>query len=191
MTTLLARILLSILMPPLAVLTWIASFGLVAYASDDEETAIAVATLGTAVLVMVYWLLLWRRSVVWSPGRVSKTVGGTLACLGLGGFTGLTAMGMTGINEAVFGTAFGGIFGTVIWLAMTVVIWKETAVERADRIRRAGGDVVFCPRCGYNMTGLYEPRCPECGTKFMLNELLAAQRRDGIADATSEEMKNV
>ena len=29
--------------------------------------------------------------------------------------------------------------------------------------RRAAG---CCPPCGYNLTGLIEPRCPECGTEF-------------------------
>ena len=26
--------------------------------------------------------------------------------------------------------------------------------------------VLFCPRCRYNLTGLVEHRCPECGTPF-------------------------
>jgi rubrerythrin len=39
---------------------------------------------------------------------------------------------------------------------------------------------VSCPSCGYNLTGLNEARCPECGAKFTLDELFAAQPRETV-----------
>ena len=36
---------------------------------------------------------------------------------------------------------------------------------------------VPCPLCEYNLRGLVEPRCPECGYRFEWNELLDAARR--------------
>jgi hypothetical protein len=27
---------------------------------------------------------------------------------------------------------------------------------------------LYCPRCGYNLTGLTRSRCPECGTQFTI-----------------------
>jgi hypothetical protein len=37
---------------------------------------------------------------------------------------------------------------------------------------------VFCPLCGYNLRGLTEPRCPECGYQFAWLDLLDPRRRE-------------
>jgi predicted amidophosphoribosyltransferase len=34
---------------------------------------------------------------------------------------------------------------------------------RRELIKRG---IPICRRCAYNLTGLSEPRCPECGTSF-------------------------
>ena len=34
---------------------------------------------------------------------------------------------------------------------------------------------ILCPVCGYNLTGLREARCPECGGTFTLDQLAASQ----------------
>lgn len=36
---------------------------------------------------------------------------------------------------------------------------------------------IDCPMCEYNLRGLTEPRCPECGYKFDWQEILDARRR--------------
>jgi len=36
---------------------------------------------------------------------------------------------------------------------------------------------VHCPHCGYNLTGLTEDRCPECGNEFDRTELEEQDRR--------------
>ena len=52
--------------------------------------------------------------------------------------------------------------------------------DRAGAFRQAAGDVLFCPKCGYNMTGLYEARCPECGSRYTLDQLAAAQKQEQL-----------
>lgn len=39
---------------------------------------------------------------------------------------------------------------------------------------------LYCPKCGYNLTGLKENRCPECGKVFD-PRLLRAMQRVGIS----------
>jgi hypothetical protein len=34
-----------------------------------------------------------------------------------------------------------------------------------------------CPRCSYNLTGLTEPRCPECGSRFHWGQVRQAAAR--------------
>jgi hypothetical protein len=38
-------------------------------------------------------------------------------------------------------------------------------------------DDVSCPMCEYNLRGLAEPRCPECGYRFAWKDLLDAKAR--------------
>jgi hypothetical protein len=64
----------------------------------------------------------------------------------------------------------------IVWVLLTVLIWRETAGERIARLKTAGSQIVSCPLCGYNMTGLIESRCPECGSRYTVDELLASQR---------------
>ena len=47
--------------------------------------------------------------------------------------------------------------------------------EELDRLRPVGEWRLplppMCKRCAYNLTGLHEERCPECGTKFTWREV--------------------
>ncbi|MDM8005274.1 MAG: zinc ribbon domain-containing protein [Phycisphaerae bacterium] len=184
MTSLLARILLSIMLLPLAVVVYLAV--LLPLTRGNDEVAFTAATSVTAVFVAIYWLMLWRRSVQWTLSRVSLTIAGSVGCLFAGVIAGLAAMGVSGIRDEAFGVFIGGLVGAVLWLPVTILVWRERPAERAERIRQSASDVLFCPRCGYNMTGLQLARCPECGAQFTLNELFAAQRHQHeIADAAS------
>jgi hypothetical protein len=67
----------------------------------------------------------------------------------------------------------GSVIAPLLWLVAATVIGRETAPERAQRLHPA--IAVVCPTCGYNLSGLSEARCPECGSRFTLDELLGAQ----------------
>ena len=44
--------------------------------------------------------------------------------------------------------------------------WGSRIAYRSFRWRLGFEDGITCARCGYNLTGLTEPRCPECGQPF-------------------------
>ncbi|MBN1514474.1 MAG: hypothetical protein JXB13_20835 [Phycisphaerae bacterium] len=126
----------------------------------------------TALLFIVAWIAVWRGQVVWSRWRRSLTYASVLWSLGVGSTLGLGMAAIT--NEEEVGIVFAGLFWFVTWIPSTALVWRETARERAARLKTIVVGTVNCPNCGYNMTGLHEARCPECGTQYTLNELFAA-----------------
>lgn len=56
------------------------------------------------------------------------------------------------------------------WLPVLLLIAYPVVALLLERIhhylRRYRQKRGLCPKCGYNLTGLPEPRCPECGTKI-------------------------
>ena len=56
---------------------------------------------------------------------------------------------------------------------LSFLIWR--AGKRIAWRRLAQGSPM-CPRCGYDMRGLTEARCPECGSVYTLDSLWSAQR---------------
>ena len=79
-----------------------------------------------------------------------------------------------GIAAAVEGAALSTVVGEVPFTAAypRVIVNDEDAARAAQLIRESGIDHVTrpktarCANCGYNLTGLTEPRCPECGQAF-------------------------
>ncbi len=184
MSHLVSRILLSILMFPLAAIFYIFVFMLCAnlrrnspfYYSPSETYLSATSGLSTWILVAIYWCLLWKSSVKWNSDRRAYTVLAAFAAVIIATFAGLAAGSAMGRPDAGGFAAFiGGVLAIVLWLIFTVFIWRETPAERAQRIAGSNASAIACPTCGYNLTGLSESRCPECGSKFTLDELLASQ----------------
>jgi len=175
MSRLVARILLSLFMFPLASIFYIFVF----VASDQafpmrsEHDGFLFSSGLTWLFVAVYWCLLWRSGIDWNSARLRRTFiaafGTATIGIVVGYFCGLT-MGGT-----VTGVFIGGVLAIVLWLIATVFIWRETAAERAARMKASGNATITCPTCGYNLTGLSECRCPECGSRFTLDELMALQ----------------
>jgi hypothetical protein len=194
MSRLVARILLSMLMFPLAVMVYALTAAVAETAlrgspfrSRDEMMFLA-ADVVTWAGVATYWCLLWRSSIRWTPVRVGGTLGAAVggALVG-GGIAAVMAYAfMAGGDSASFALFLGGILAMLLWLFATIFLWRETAAERAARVAGSASSAVTCPTCGYNLTGLGDARCPECGSRFTLDELLAAQPARVAAAAVAE-----
>ena len=177
MSRLIAVILLSILMFPLAVLVFFLSFFAYMVSSNAyrrEQTGLLFSGFLGCAFVAVYWLLLWRKTVLWTPQRRTFTV---LAAVGaaIAGFAvGFLMAAAVREDDVELPLFMSTVVAPPLWVFATIFIWRETAAERAARLDQSA-DGIVCPTCGYNLTGLTATRCPECGTQFTLDQLLASQ----------------
>ncbi|MHC4443677.1 MAG: hypothetical protein ACYTF1_02775 [Planctomycetota bacterium] len=189
MSKLLAKILLAMIMFPAAFLIFIVTFA-ITEPNIRDEYAFFWSFSFTALFVAGYWLSLWRQSVCWTKGRIAGTWISVIGSLLGGAFLGAIVSALTGGPDEEVILGFGSIFSILIWLVVTILIWRETPAERAERVKQSAGDVLFCLKCSYNMTGLYESRCPECGTKYTLDQLLAGQKREVIEESTTKSQES-
>ena len=136
-----------------------------------------VAWTATHAFVVVYWIAVWRSQVVWTTRRRMHT----FAAVGLGVIA--AGIGMGVLREFVGlpiepTIMFSNALFPVVFVLATVLAWRESPAERHARVIERGTDTVSCPICAYNMTGLREAKCPECGAIFTLDELLTSQAKE-------------
>ena len=92
------------------------------------------------------------------------------------------ALGCLAVNRQVplpIAVMIGGGTVPITWVLSTVLIWRETAAERLTRLTAHGMPALACPLCGYDLAGLKEARCPECGSSFTLEQIVLARPRTG------------
>src|SRR3954447_21300670 len=134
MSKLLARIMLAILMVPSPAIISIVSTvmmyesNLIGYPYRNRSAWFA-GTLATWTFVGVYWILLWRKSVQWTPLRKRMTLLSTGGAAIVGGVAGLA----TRVVDDDFGFFVFATVTILLWLTLTVFIWRESAAERAAR----------------------------------------------------------
>jgi len=183
MSQLVAKILLAILMFPLASL-WYAVVVVVLYEGryrglwQNRDLPWVFAGVSTWILMAIYWALIWKSSVRWTSERMIWTFGCALGAL----LFGTVAGSLLNSIERDFGTFVGTASAPLLWIVSTCFIWRENREERTERLRAVNENTLVCPNCGYNLTGLSESRCPECGEKFTLNELVAAQPKRAMTE---------
>ncbi len=176
MSRLVARLILAMLILPVAGAVFLfTAFVMFPGGGPPPPSRVLATWIVEYAVIGTYWTLLWRSSVRWTRERLLGTLGVTLAALLCGGVGAVFIVEVT--HEAIaLGILIGGGLVPIVWVFGTVLVWKENAQERLERLKTYGTDTVSCPVCGYNMTGLREARCPECGGSFTVDELLTAQQ---------------
>lgn len=126
--------------------------------------------------VATYWILLWRSTVRWTRARVRYTALAGVVALAGGFAFAVTLIAVSRQIPEGIALLLGGGGVPIVWVLATVILWRETPAERLARMSRlVSHPSVLCPVCGYNLSGLREARCPECGGSFTLDELAAGQ----------------
>jgi hypothetical protein len=178
MTATIARLILAMLILPATGAVFLLAFIGIVARSGGPPTISSVLLLWLIVYTFVagYWILLWQTVVKWTAARIAGTaLAGAIALMG---GTALAGIIMTLGRSVPGGIAvlLGGGGVPIVWVLATVLLWRETPRERLARMSAlVSNSAVLCPICGYNLSGLREARCPECGGQFTLDQLAASQ----------------
>ena len=127
--------------------------------------------------VGAYWTILWHDMVSWTPRRVASTIIATVLSLFGGVVIALVCLAVNRQVPPPIAVLLGGGTVPITWVLSTVLIWRETPAERLGRLTAHGQPALACPLCGYNLAGLTEARCPECGASFTLEQIVLAKPR--------------
>jgi hypothetical protein len=180
MTATIARLILAMLILPATgavfLLTFIALVARRPGPGPPSIWAVGMTWMVVYTFVATYWILLWRSTVRWTWARVRNTaLAGLLALAGGGAFAG-ALLSVSRVIPPGVALLLGGGCVPIVWVLATVLLWRETPAERLARMSGlVTNPAVLCPFCGYNLSGLREARCPECGGSFTLDQLAAGQ----------------
>jgi hypothetical protein len=186
MTRTVARLILAMLLLPCTGAVFLLLFVALIPTSGPGPPAVGRLLLmwfGLYVFVGAYWILLWRDMVTWNPRRVTLTALATVLSLAGGCAVAVGCMAVSRQVPPPIAVLFGGGTVPITWVLSTVLIWRETAAERLGRLTAHGMPALACPLCGYDLAGLTEARCPECGASFTLEQLVLARPRPGAQPA--------
>lgn len=138
---------------------------------DDGLVGFLAAMAAGGFLAACAWL--WSRS-----GKRRHVVAPVVLTIGIAAAT--FVLGVVA-EENLPGDGEIVVVGLVLLAASAVIlVWLNAYRRRGPHWRalrdpQDGLPDVRCPACNYRMVGLAESRCPECGTAYTLDELIAKQ----------------
>ena len=142
------------------------------FSYSNDEWALVVSDVVIGAAYAIGWIAIWWGELNWTAGRIMTTAAVFFGSIVVA--TGLAILFWAMTNEEEVACIFAGMLWAVFWMAGTALFWRESKSERAGRLSQAGVDVIACPGCGYNMTGLKTNKCPECGASYTVDQLFAA-----------------
>ncbi len=117
------------------------------------------------LIIVSAWAIIWRKSIPWTGRRAALS-----AFAFVGSWLAMTGVGYL-LKQIIRGEEmdmFLPLLGVACALSGVLLAWRETAPERRARL---SARAVPCPACGYNLAGIKESHCPECGTEFTLAQI--------------------
>ena len=180
MTRTVARLILAMLLLPCTGAVFLVLMLALVAAPTGAPPAVSRLLLMWSLLyafVGTYWIVLWWDMVLWNRRRVLLTIGATVLSLAIGVAVALAGLALYPQLPPPPAVLLGGGTVPITWVLSTVLIWRETAAERLGRLTAHGMPAIACPLCGYNLAGLTEARCPECGGTFTLEQIVLARPR--------------
>jgi hypothetical protein len=169
MEPLLTRVLLTIVLWPAAHVLYIASF-LLMERRLQYDYAFLWSAIAVGFLIVAWFILVWRRHLLWTSTRWWLTVLSVPAAVLVSVLTYVGLELLWSYRGPEFSAFIGSLVGLALWPVMAVILWRETPEERRRRTLK-----VSCPACGYDLQGLTECRCPECGEQYTIDQLYAGQ----------------
>jgi hypothetical protein len=184
MTRTVARLILAMLLLPATGAVFILLFlALIPMSGPPPLGRLLLLWSALYVFVGTYWIMLWRDMVPWNRRRIRLTALATVLSLAGGVAVALASIAVNRQVPPPIAALIGGGTVPITWVLATVLLWRETAAERLARLTAHGMPVIACPLCGYNLAGLSEARCPECGGSFTLEQIVLARPRTGAQPA--------
>jgi hypothetical protein len=187
-----ARLLITILLIPIAIVFHVAVGGLCSYLAyllaqslpDTEVFQAVLVVVGLAIagaVSLVVFFPLWRGVVAWTPRRRASTVRTAVYAALLAAAQAVGWFVLFADPERSSAIADAGIvFTTLLVMIVWVIVWIETPAERTKRLGVHGIAKALCPNCRYDMSGLTNLRCPECGLEYSLAGLIEETSRRAV-----------
>ena len=168
-----------------AILSFCLQFG---FGFNEIDLLTFTAVWGALVYMMVGWSKIWEKQIVWTSKRKDRTQLVTVTLIIVAVIVSVLIALLVGVGDHrgwVIGHVIGGVFFLFSWPAATILVWTETPEERIKRTKTIGIEGVVCPSCDYNMAGLNNTVCPECGSKYTIDQIVAhviESKRDVLAE---------
>lgn len=132
-----------------------------------ERLVPACAHFVCGLVIVIWWWLVWRRAVRWTPSLTRRYVWLGFAFLLL-----VTLAPLPEYGPGVLGTTgfTGPLILTGLWFVITTWMWQPHTADLMGQVANVK-ERLTCVSCGYSLVGLHEARCPECGEGATLDEL--------------------
>jgi len=138
-----------------------------------HQTVLMSCNVVCGAAIVMLWLAVWGPQVRWSGWLVGLSVlsvpaAALVPAAMLSGWSWLA-----GGWDREMSPLFAGVLWQGWWILLISWLWRSS---RLQDVRQAAAEKqldVPCPGCGYDLTGLQHAECPECGTSFTLEQLIA------------------